>query len=80
MQAELSRASWYRSSACGDGASCVEVAHPGTSIGVRDSWGAVLVFSELAWQLFTTAFQCGNCGEGRVGGTGFGYQPLQILA
>ncbi|MGW7385297.1 DUF397 domain-containing protein [Streptomyces sp. NPDC054794] len=70
VQVDFTGASWCRSSACGDGASCVEVAHTVTSIGVRDSRGAILVFSELAWQLFATAFQARSSARIGVGAGG----------
>ncbi len=47
---------WRTSSACGDGASCVEVAQVGTWIGVRDSHGTILAFKREAWTAFVA--QC----------------------
>jgi len=53
MTSDFNAASWRRSSACGDGASCVEVARINTSIGIRDSRASLVTIGELAWRMFT---------------------------
>ncbi|MFF7977301.1 DUF397 domain-containing protein [Streptomyces sp. NPDC007905] len=55
MRFYFNDALWRKSSACGDGASCLEVARSGSAVGVRDARGVGLVFSELAWHKFISA-------------------------
>jgi hypothetical protein len=56
---DFAGAAW-RKSACGDGASCVEVAQVGTWVGVRDSQDkandTILAFKGEAWMAFVA--QC----------------------
>jgi len=61
---DVTGASWRKSSACGDGASCVEVAQVGTWIGVRHSRVAndtILVFKREVWIAFVAQYdRCGH--------------------
>ncbi|WP_329416070.1 DUF397 domain-containing protein [Nocardia vinacea] len=57
MNADLSRAKWFKSSRSESGAKCVEVAWlDGGKVGVRDSknpTGPALVFTPGEWDAFT---------------------------
>lgn len=57
---DFADATWRK--ACGDGASCVQVAQVGTWVGVRDSQddknSTILVFKREAWMAFVV--QCGS--------------------
>jgi len=55
---DLSRAQWHKSSRSSANGQCVEVAHLGESIAVRDSKnprGPQLVFTNQAWRAFLHA-------------------------
>lgn len=54
--------SWQKSSYCGSNA-CVEVAHDGPAVLMRDSKtpdGSALAFSESAWRTFIAGVQAGE--------------------
>ncbi|WP_063131156.1 DUF397 domain-containing protein [Nocardia fusca] len=55
VHADLSSARWFKSSYSQHGGECVEVAHLGDAVGVRDSknaTGPVLVFTPEEWHGF----------------------------
>jgi hypothetical protein len=55
------RTSWRRSSRCGSGGACVEVAVGAAEVGVRDSkTGQVLVFGAAPWHEFVRAVRAGE--------------------
>ncbi len=56
-------ATWLRSSRCGVEGQCVEVAHDGQYIALRDSkdpHGPIIRYSPVAWTAFQTAVQAGT--------------------
>jgi hypothetical protein len=60
MQDELSRAQWKKSSYSGNSGNCVEVAHLGQAVAVRDSKdtsGPVLVVTCDEWQSLTSSLR-----------------------
>lgn len=64
MNADLSKANWFKSSRSGGQTDCVEIAWlRGKQIGVRDSkntTGPALVFAPDAWNAFTATVRDGR--------------------
>jgi hypothetical protein len=61
---------WRKSTACNDGESCVEVAHVGSCVGVRDSSGGssrdrTLIVDTMAWKTFITDICARDTGSTR---------------
>ncbi|MFJ9130355.1 DUF397 domain-containing protein [Streptomyces sp. NPDC102340] len=52
MEPAAPMVTWRRSNACGDGASCVEVAQLSSTVLVRDSRATVANFRDVTWQMF----------------------------
>ncbi|TLF93672.1 DUF397 domain-containing protein [Nocardia cyriacigeorgica] len=67
MSAELSDASWFKSSRSAPSKDCVEIAFLGSAgVGVRDSknpTSPALVFTPEVWDGFTTAVRRGELGS-----------------
>lgn len=63
IQPNFTGAIWRKSTASGDGMSCVEVVQTDGWIGVRDSKdmdGPILVISERGWQAFLAGVGAGS--------------------
>ncbi|WP_433198508.1 DUF397 domain-containing protein [Nocardia sp. CA-107356] len=63
MSEDLSGAQWFKSSHSSGGQDCVEVAHLGGMVGVRDSknpTGAALVFTPAEWDAFVAGARDGE--------------------
>ena len=60
----MSDIAWIKSSRCGDGPTCVEVAFPGPGIAVRDAKSPVgeIAFDRSAWRAFLGAVSRGEPG------------------
>jgi Domain of unknown function (DUF397) len=63
-QQDLTSVVWRKSSVCADGDSCVEVAHAGGRVSIRDSKddgkGPVLVLGDHQWRTFITCVRAGQ--------------------
>ncbi len=63
MNADLSKAKWFKSTFSSSQKDCVEVAFLDTGVGVRDSkdqTGPALVFTPSEWSAFTGSLVMGN--------------------
>jgi hypothetical protein len=64
--AALARAQWHKSSYSGGGNQCVEVAHIGAAVAVRDSKdrdGCHLTFGSGEWKEFLDGIKHGSYGQ-----------------
>ncbi|MEV5411610.1 DUF397 domain-containing protein [Thermopolyspora sp. NPDC052614] len=67
MRADLSKATWRKSSFSGDGASCVEVAATKDVIAIRDTKnraGGILTFRPDEWHAFIVTVKQASCNLG----------------
>ncbi|HUY52143.1 MAG TPA: DUF397 domain-containing protein [Streptosporangiaceae bacterium] len=66
MKADLTRATWRKSSFSGAAQDCVEIGDLPGAVGVRDSkdpGGPALVFAPDAWRTFVTGIKGGEFGR-----------------